>query len=199
MDKNIYINNIYRDEPIQTNLFNDILNKIKSNEPSMLELGCAEAAYSQIFNDKFFKKCKNLCVDVLPRQIDVAKKVCENCIFYHGYFGELVHLQENVENNFNAPKLSLKDLLIENNIVKLNILHMDIQGSETYVLEEILDDLLYENIEYYFISTHGIDIHNRCLSIIELFNIENEFIFNSSKEGGLGDGLIVLKNLNFNE
>lgn len=199
MDKQIFLNNIFNYEPKQTNFFTDILKNIKCKEPTMLELGCAEAAYSELFNNHFLGECKNICIDVLPRQIEVAKKVCEKCLFYHGYIGELVHLQENVEDNFGAKKFKVVDLLNDNNILKLNILHMDIQGSETYVLKEILDYSLYKRIEYFFVSTHGEKIHNECLDIIKLYDNKNEFIFNSPTDGGLGDGLIILKNLDFNE
>lgn len=176
-------------EPIQKEYFITALQNIKSINPLMIELGCAEAYYSKVFNDFFGGKCENICLDILPRQIEVAKTICPNAEFIHGYVGEPVHRGENKENNYGAKRIFL-DNLIGNK--KINIFHMDIQGSETYVMQEFQNSKYISNIEYMFISLHETyEEVKKCIP--EYF----EYLYENPLEGGCGDGLIVVKNKNF--
>lgn len=180
---------IIRGEPIQAEYFIEALENIKSTAPFMIELGCAEAYYSKVFNDYFKGKCKNICLDILPRQIEVAKKYCPNAEFIHGYVGEPVHRGEVKEDNFRAKRIYLDDLI---NDKKLNILHMDIQGSETYVMQELQNSKCANNIEYIFVSLH--ETYDEVKKYMpEYF----EYFYENPLEGGYGDGLIVAKNKNF--
>lgn len=197
MDKKYFIDSQYRSEGVQVNLFEEILKKIKTKNPCMIELGCGEAVYSELFNNFFNNNCTNICTDILPRQIEKAKLICKNCKFYHGYSGKKTHLQEIKENNFDAKKIFLINLFQENSIEKLNVIHMDIQGDEIYVLEEIEMENLFSKIQFYFVSTHGVDIHTKCLEKIKNYEIEINFLYDSPTSGGYGDGLIVFENLNF--
>ena len=65
---------IYESEPTEVALFEQALKTLKVAKPRMIELGCAEAEYSHIF----WKATggTNVCLDILPRQIEVAKKYC---------------------------------------------------------------------------------------------------------------------------
>lgn len=179
-------------EPIQFLLFEKVLNQIESLNPSMIELGCAEAFYSQMFNEYFEGNCKNICIDILPRQIESAKNNCPNAEFIHGYVGEPVHKQEVKEDNYGASRLYLKDLIGMIDSGKINVLHMDIQGSETYVMQEITDSEYLNSIEYMFISLHGTHKDVK-MCIPEYF----EYLYDHPTQGGEGDGLIVIKNKNF--
>lgn len=179
-------------EPIQFALFQKVLGQIKSLNPSMIELGCAEAFYSQMFNEYFGGNCKNICMDILPRQIESAKNNCPNAEFIHGYVGEPVHRQEVKENNYGAPRIYLKDLIDKIDSGKINLLHMDIQGSETYVMQEIEDSEYLSDIEYMFISLHGTQEDVK-MCIPKYF----EYLYDHPTQGGEGDGLIVIKNKNF--
>lgn len=181
--------NIFKFEPFQVELFQDCLKNIKNNFPTMIELGCGEAEYSKIFNDYFSGKCENIGIDILPRQIESAKTICPEIKFIHGYVGEPVHFQEIVENNHGAKRIYIDDLLKDK---KINILHMDIQGSETYVMEEIKDSKYINNIEYLFIS-----LHNTYSEVKKCISNDFEYLFEHPTEGGLGDGLIVIKNKKF--
>lgn len=180
---------IFRFEPFQVQLFQDVLKNIKTDNPIMIELGCGEAEYSKIFNDYFLENCKNICIDILPRQLVEAKKNCPSAIIIHGYVGEPLHWGEIKEDNYGAKRIQL-DELVDNE--KINILHMDIQGSETYVMQELQNSKYISNIEYIFISLHGTyDEVKKCIP--EYF----EYLYEHPTEGGLGDGLIVVKNKNF--
>lgn len=177
-------------EPFQVNLFRNILKDIKTKKPMMIELGCGEAEYSKIFNDYFSGNCKNICIDILPRQLEEAKLNCPSATFIHGYVGEPVHTQEIRENTYGATRVFLNDLICED---KLNILHMDIQGSEVYVMEELYEtDLLNNRIDYMFIS-----LHNTYDEVKRFIPLTYEYLYENPFEGGLGDGLIVVKNKDF--
>ena len=183
--------NIFKYEPFQVEFFQNILKNIKSNHPIMIELGCGEAEYSKLFNDCFLNKCTNICIDILPKQLNLAKEICPNATFIHGYVGEPVHFQEIKEDNHGAKRIYLNDLIGDK---KINILHMDIQGSETYVMQEIQNNEYMKNIEYIFISLHNTyDEVKKCISK------DFEYLYEHPTEGGLGDGLIVVKNKNFKE
>lgn len=188
-DKDYYLNLIINGEPILAKYFLQTLENIKSEVPFMIELGCAEAVYSKVFNDFFSGNCENICTDILPRQIELGKTNCPNAKFIHGYSGTPVHAQEVKENNYGAERIHLNKLIKDR---ELDILHMDIQGSEVYVMEEIKTDGCLKNIKYLFISLHGTydEVKN---NITEDF----ECLYEHPTEGGYGDGLIVLKNKNF--
>lgn len=177
------------DEPNQVAIFRNILKNINYKNPIMIELGCADAQYYRLFNNYFNNNCTNICLDILPRQLVDAKKNCPNGIMIHGYVGEPVHYMEIKEENYNAQRIYLKDLIKDK---KINILHLDIQGSEVYVIHEIKE--LIDKIEYIFISIH------RCYEEVKKNIPDNvEYIFDHPTEGGLGDGLIVVKNKTFND
>lgn len=181
--------NIFRFEPFQVQLFQDVLKNIKTDNPIMIELGCGEAEYSKIFNDYFLGNCKNICIDNCPNQLSEALKNCPDATIIHGYVGELVYSQAVHQVDNIGEKYFVKDLIKDD---KINILHMDIQGAETYVMQELQNSKYMCNIEYLFISLHDTyDEVKKCIP--EYF----EYLYEHPTEGGLGDGLIVLKNKNF--
>lgn len=190
-NKNKYVDWITSDEPIQAKYFIEALQNISSTNPVMIELGCAEAAYSRVFNDHFRENCMNICIDILPRQINVASKYCPNATFIHGYAGEPVHAGEIKEDCFGAERIYLDDLIKDK---KVNILHMDIQGSETYVIKEIKNSKYINNIEYMFIS-----LHNTYDEVEKYIPKNFKYLYKHPTQGGHGDGLIVVKNEKFND
>lgn len=193
-----WIDIIEKDEPFQSNLFYSLIQEVKTDNPVMIEIGCAEAHYSAIFRNQFKNKCINVCIDVLPRQIVKAKEVCDGAVFYHGYVGDLLHIGEPNEYDHGAQRYTVKELMAENNIEKCNILHIDAQGSESSILQETKDSNILNNIQYFFVSVHAPDIYNECSNIL-LSEIKNNKIhFSHPTDGGCGiDGLIVLENLDY--
>lgn len=193
-----WIDIIERDEPFQSHLFYTLIKEIKADAPVMVEIGCAEAHYSAIFRAHFKNKCSNICIDVLPRQIVKAKQVCPEAIFYHGYVGELLHIGETVEDDFGAQRYTVNQLMIENNIDKCNVLHIDAQGSEASALAEMKADGILNKFQLLFVSVHSKDIYKQCIDIL-LSEIPNHKMhFSDPTNGGCGiDGLIVIENLNY--
>ena len=178
---------IYRSEPTEVTLFEQALKTLKVAKPRMIELGCAEAEYSHIF----WKATggTNVCLDILPRQIEVAKKYCPNAEFIHGYVGEKVHRQEIEEDNHGAQKIPLDSLISEGK--KVDILHMDIQGAEEQTTQELKEKELYQFIDYLFISTH-----KNHLDVLKHIPEEFKIIFNKD-DVAMNDGLIVARNPNY--
>jgi len=167
--------------------FMEALKNIKTKIPLMIELGCAEAEYSKAFNDYFEGKCRNVCLDIPPRQIETAKQYFPAGEMIHGYVGAKVHVQENKEDDYGAPKIDMKDLIGPDNMV--DILHMDIQGAEVQVSQELKEKNLYDFIDYLFLSFHQTQ-KDVMVNIPEYF----EKIYNDPFSGGTGDGLLVARN-----
>lgn len=184
----------HEQEKTQFNLFEQALKEIKEQIPVMLELGSEYAYYSRRFNDFFNNKCLNFGVEILPERIEVSKNICPNAIILHGYAGKPVHIAENLPTFLGIEKVQrffIKDILDTYNIKKISMLHMDIQGSEISVLEELNNNKLYDKLEWVFCSIHG--TFNECIELINNATHNVEYIFQDPIHGGYGDGLIAFK------
>ena len=192
------------EEFLQQELFIQTLNKIDTESPLMIELGSCDAYYSIVFN-KFFrnKNVKNYCVEISEEFQEIGKNNAlksdsKNMIFITAGIGDLNELSSHVicDNIDIVEKYTFSDLLNINNIKYVDMLHMDIQGTEVSVLRDIIDNKLFTKIKYAFISTHPSDgkfgpSHNECLNLIK--DINTEIYYNDEFNGGVGDGLIVLE------
>jgi hypothetical protein len=203
------------DEEIQLELFCSVLTKITSPTPCMVELGSAgiEGSYYSVLFEKWFdSKCFNICTEVRKDAIEAAIKDWEglhllNSKSYHGYNGEWSGWQDGSVKPPDVKRLYVEDLLKENNTKRVDLLHVDIQGSEKSLCEELESYNLYKNIHFLFISVHGgidntgvcfsrQDTLNYCKRIIDR-NIKVNYIFADPEKGGHGDGLLVVENLEF--
>ena len=160
----------------------------------MLELGVSHIpVYSKLFNDMFDNNCVNICTEVLESRLNIAKQKFPNGIFYQTYSGLPMHLREATPSGVEIESLCtipFKTLLTQNNIEYVDILHVDIQGSEVSLLQELNQEKLYEKIEWFFISIH--DCYEECLDQIK--DWDAKLIFAHPTLGGWGDGLIIIKN-----
>jgi len=171
--------------------------------PVMLELGAAKGEYSTYFNQEL-PLSTNICVEIRDSQSEYIRGSLPSAIVYSGYCGTRKHLGEGLEVDNNTgltpTKINLKDVFAENNIKHVDILHMDIQGSEISILEELLNDKLLHKIEYLFISTHGRNTedctYTECIKFFKesVKNISVKYIFTSIDPIDINnDGLIVIK------
>ena len=189
---------LHPDEEDQARIFLDVIERIDSHAPSMIEIGCSShSAYSQNFNDIFENECINICIEIIEEHLALFKYEWEQSsrtgFFYHGHCGIPTHVSEPVRAvESRGEHLKIKQLLQNHNIDILDILHMDIQGSEVSVLQEMCDDDLFDRVRYGFISVHH--NHNDCITILNKQNLE--YLYNSPDTGGCGDGLIVYQNKN---
>jgi len=194
-------------ESLQIKLFTDAIQSLNAPEVVMIELGSNDAFYSILFN-KFFHDTpkKNICVEVSNNLLELGKSNsekngCENIHFHYGLIGELntpyfnhVRLQQpKLWGELSNIRTTVSELLQLYSIDKVDILHMDIQGSEIYVVEEIQKFNL--PVDYMFISTHHDNCfchtHTKCVDILNQIGVE--YIFSDEKRGGCGDGLIVCR------
>jgi hypothetical protein len=196
----------------QINIFLDVLEKIKTENPNMFELGSYEAFYSVLFN-KFFKNKnkKNICLEICKSSLETGRKnsinnECTDFYFEYAHIGVPNLAINNDKTQFNNleisdEKLTLKHLFTKYNIDVLDVLHVDIQGSEASLLEEIQEEKF--KIKYYFINIHddpstnnfyGYSVYDKCKQILNSFNVE--YIYDNRIYGGYGDGLIVAENKN---
>jgi hypothetical protein len=205
----IYKDMIWGDEQIQCDLFFMVLDKIHltDRKPTMIELGSAgiEASlYSLIFEKKFNEYCEIINTEPRKEHIDAVKKYWQhtgihlkNAKIYHCYTGEGYDLEDK-----NLPQISLLQLFNENNIEKLDILHVDIQGDELSVCKELIEENLFKKTRFMFINTHhqvqnySLGTFTECLNYLEKNN-NVKIYFADPFNGGFGDGLIVLENLDF--
>ncbi len=202
---------IFKEEAKQLFIFNKALASINSNSPTMVELGAAEGLYSLIFKDYFLENKihpTNVCVEMCLHKLDVIKQHLPSAITYHSYIGDLDHNDSDVKNSLSNTikpnKITLKEILTQTSLQKIDILHADIQGSESTLIDEIKNESLYKNIHYMFISTHDhivSNVHNKILDTISSFNSFKIIINVDDTEPGYGygDGLIICRNINYYE
>lgn len=191
---------VHSDEIIQVRHFLDIIEKIDTKIPTMIELGHSNRSpYSKTFNDIFDRECVNICTDILETNMIQAEKEWKennwNGFFYHGYSGIPILKHEPMSYLDNhGGQLRIKDLMLKHSINILDILHMDIQGSEVFVLSELEEDNFFNNIRYGIISIH--DTYDQCMSIINENVKDVVYLFKHPTQGGYGDGCIVYFNPN---
>lgn len=139
-------------EPSEEFLFQEVLNHINSDNPTMLELGSYWGFYSMSFLKKHpTGKCT--LVESGVHELETGKSNFElnnmEGTFINGFIGD--------------GHLSVDDL-IDNH---LTILHSDIQGYELQMLHGAKNSLLNKKIDYCFISTHNNNLHYNCIELLK--------------------------------
>lgn len=191
-------------EPQEELVFHRVLERIAEARPIMLELGCFWAYYSLWFLHDF-PDGTAIAVEPDPDHLDIGKRNAELNDLTPRFYpyasgagtGEIdlpSELRPGVVHR--VPARTVPQIMDEAGVDRLDILHMDIQGYEHRVLDEV-EELVHENrIRFVFISTHHHFIsgsgatHQLCLdwlgkrdaSIIAEHSVAESFS---------GDGLIV--------
>lgn len=203
-------NSDWGDENPQVDLFCNLLPSISSPNPSMIEIGSGgvHGSFYSILFEKFFKRqCK--IINIEPREHlinDVSvmwkDKHLQDVVFYHGYVGTPMHIDGSVLfDSSHIQQVKIGNILEENNIPTLDILHADIQGSEMSLCEELQQDNMFHRIRYIFISSHfergsRRSTHQYCKDIISK-SMNCKIHFDDVNRGGCGDGLLVVENINY--
>lgn len=193
-------------EQIQVATFRECLKHIKSEVPTMIEIGSNDCFYSITFNE-FFDESKNICIEISKDLLELGKRNVDNNHLegFHFLWGsvgdadmEYLELEKkahpNIYTAISPTKYSLKDIYDQFELTKVDMIHMDICGTEVQVLREILE--LKLQVDYLFVSTHAIQAahsptHQKCVDI--LTDLDVDFIFSDEHKGGCGDGLIVCR------
>jgi len=184
-------------EPQEERIFYEVLKVIPSNA-SMVEVGSYWAYYSL-----WFQSCirggRTYMVEPMPRKLQVG---IDN---FHlngmsGHFRNAFVGASSIEVGrfidwdgtvVRVPRIALDDLLVEEGIAFLDILHADVQGAEFEMLEGCKRTLSEHRIGYLFISTHN-DKHAACLATIKQLGYQL-VAEHSIEESCSGDGLIVAR------
>jgi len=187
----------------QVGLFYKVLEGIKSDTPSMLELGASEGYYSYVF-DYYYKgnnrESLNICLEPVPHKCEQIKSNLPAAKVYCGYIGEWDTTDDDYVNLSRGygieriKKYSLKEIINDNDINVYDILHVDIQGGERGLIEELMEDNLYRKFNNFFISTHDLIIPGTHNFILEKLRGKNDIeitVNTPVDEGyGFGDGFI---------
>lgn len=176
-------------EPQEEKCFYEVL-KYMPEDATMVELGSYWAYYSLWFAFEV-KNAKNYLIEPDPRRLEIGRKNFElnNKIghFKRGFVGKIKDDEPDIKG---AGWISVDDFIESEGIKHVNILHADIQGAETEMLETAVKQLA--NIDYFFISTHSDRNHLPCLRFFK----SHHFIIlaeHSDAQSCSGDGLIVAK------
>ncbi len=175
-------------EPQEEKCFYEVLKYIPQNA-TMIELGSYWGYYSLWFAFEI-KNAKNYLIEPDPQRLAIGKKNFElnqkSAVFQRGFAGKI---KDPEPNTIGAPYISIDDYMDKENITHLHILHADIQGSEAEMLETTVRHI--NDIDYFFISTHGIQIHQECLHFFKKYNCS--ILAETLADSGVNDGLIVAK------
>lgn len=176
-------------EPQEEKCFYEVLKYIPENA-IMIELGSYWAYYSLWFASHI-KNAKNYLIEPDPRRLEIGKRNFElnnkTGIFKRGFVGKM---KDNEPDITGTEWISIDDFIEREGIKHVNILHADIQGAETEMLETTIQHL--DIIDYFFISTHSDKNHLPCLDFFKT----HQFIIlaeHSDAQSCSGDGLIVAK------
>ncbi len=180
-------------EPQEEKCFYEVL-KYLPEKATMIELGAYWGYYSLWFASEI-KDAKNYLIEPDPRRLDVGRANFalnnKTAIFRRGFVGVM---KDNEPDMKGIEWISIDDFIEREGIDRVHILHADIQGAESEMLQTTVKHL--DKIDYMFISTHGlIKCHLPCLEFFKThgFMILAEHVSNESCSG---DGLIVAKRAN---
>jgi len=178
-------------EPQEEKVFHEVLKYIPS-QASMIEIGSYWAYYSLWFA-KAIQGATNYLIEPVAIRSEVGRQNFELNDFpsfiFQGYVG---HYDPQDVDGKDLPKIELDEFLRENGIDHVAIVHSDIQGAEYEMLQSAKASMEQGRIDFFFVSTHGQEIHDLCLSFLvaHQYDIIAE---HSPEESFSCDGLIVGK------
>jgi len=186
-------------------VFTEMLQFIDNDNPVMIEAGSWWAFWSLVFRDKF-PDGRNILIELGKRHIKIGienfilNEFTENHYwggFYLNYSNtyskktdnyefekiEGEYFDESLSGNMTGPEINLEDVIQIEGIDVIDLLHLDIQGSELPLLRYF--DL--DRIENIVVATHSEEIHMEILSLLKDFKIISNFAFGTMG----GDGMIT--------
>ena len=174
-------------EPQEEWVFKEIL-KYMPHEAVMVELGAFWGFYSMSFQQKV-KGGVSFLIEPDPHALASGK----NNFKLNKLKGHFLnyYISDQLEEG-KPPTITLNELLKQNRITHVNILHSDIQGFELKMLQGAKEYLLQGKIDYLFISTHTNELHEDCKKIL----LEHNYLIlcdANLKQSYSWDGIIVAK------
>lgn len=173
-------------EPQEEKIFFEVLKKI-SPGATMVELGAYWSYYSLWFQ-KTIPDAKNYMVEPEASNLEVGRLNFElnqaTGTFEHAFVSNVA------DNTTSPPSISVDELVRKHSITKIAILHSDIQGFETMMLDGAKGVLGRKDVRFLFVSTHGNEIHQRCLNEVKRLGY-HQIASHTPGESYSVDGLIV--------
>lgn len=205
------------DHSAEISMFSEILNHVDNDNPVMIEIGCYWAIWSLLFKQKY-RNGKNILIDLGKRQLAIGEENFRlndyDFLSYHGGFflneSMTFHNRkydieysddENVELIKLLPKINMggyvgreldfNEIITNEAITRIDLLHMDIQGSEL----QLINNINVNTIHNLVIATHSATIHESITNI--LINKDFDIITNHDYGSIGGDGFLHAKNKNW--
>jgi hypothetical protein len=156
------------DEPQEERLFGDLLPQLPPGS-TMLELGSFWAFYSLWFHARV-PNARNYMVEPVLKNLGYGKTNFEingftlNATFVHAFVDSAPGVSQGI------PVISVDSFCREHDIGHLTVLHSDIQGFESRMLDGAASMLAGHRIDYIFISTHSNTLHSECISKLRAFH-----------------------------
>jgi hypothetical protein len=171
-------------EPQEERIFMEVLKYIPPGA-TMIEIGAYWAFYSMWFQQQI-PNAKNFMIEP-----DVKNANCGINNFKLNNMGGkffLCGIGPHEEGGLDFIKF-----LVDNRIDYVDLLHMDIQGAELYLLITAQEIFAKKKVGYLFVSTHSQDIHTECIR----FLIDHDYLILASadfdNETFCYDGIIVAR------
>ena len=191
-------------ESQEERMFHEVVGRLPS-DGRMIELGGYWSYYSLWFL-KDHPGRQAVVIEPEPYNLEVGMANAElnglNPTFKPGFAGATyepsMRFMCERSGETDLPCYSVQHLMAEQGWDHLTLLHADVQGAETEVLESCRDLFLQRRVDWVFVSTHAHQIsgdpltHQRCLAILRECGatIEAE---HDVHESFSGDGLIVAR------
>lgn len=188
-------------EPQEELAFYHVLQRLRPGS-TMLELGCFWGYYSLWFGRQVPGARCILC-EPDPAHLAIARQnAAHNGIaatFIQaaaGVSGPRTIELESVGEPTEVRALSVADILAQQGVAFLDLLHLDVQGAELEVLQTLCSDGITDRIRFVFVSTHHFRIsgdpltHERCLDLLGKAG-SHIICEHTVEESYSGDGMIV--------
>ncbi len=188
-------------EPQEELVFYEVLKQLPENSV-MIEVGSYWGYYSL-----WFKKEKPsgsvYLIEPLDKHLEAGKSNFKaNNIkgeFLKAYVGatskppHTVKMEGEIVKN--VEKITVDDVMERYKISYVDLLHVDVQGAELELLKGAKTILEKGSVSYIFISTHGVQVHNDCLTLLAKYDL-HIIASHTRAESYTTDGLIVARNRN---
>lgn len=138
--------------------FEAVCDSITKSNPTMLELGCFWALWSIIFGKKF-PDAKLIVLEARLMKLGVGlANLHANGLTATVHYNVIAPVPDLP---FRTPEITMDEIFEMNKIEEIDLLHLDIQGSEAALYEEIFDMLIDSRISNVVMATHYPEDHRK--------------------------------------
>lgn len=199
--KGIYVENIRFNDEKEENMFEELLNSIKTDKPTMIEIGSFWCFWTMFFQ-KTFKENNSIIIEPYKPHLEeglrnlkannMKSKVYNNSVLVKSIVKVNQKSKEAIKKNdpVFAKEIDLIDILSKEKIKHVDILHCDAQGIEYDLLIRIKDIINQGVFSNLLMFTHSQINHDN----IKQFAVNNNIKIVKEFPWKPGDGLLWLKN-----